>query len=72
MIRHWFTHGTIAAPFFNMDFFYPELTETGGFDCVIGNPPYGGTKISDDVRNALDIESKDPYGVKWSALPGQF
>lgn len=63
LIRHWFTHGTIAAPFFNMDFFYPELTETGGFDCVIGNPPYGGTKISDDVRNALDIESKDPYGA---------
>lgn len=63
LIRHWFTHGTIAAPFFNMDFFYPELTETGGFDCVIGNPPYGGTKISDEVRNALDIESKDPYGA---------
>lgn len=63
LLRHWFTHGTLAAPFFNMDFFYPELTETGGFDCVIGNPPYGGTKISDDVRNALDIESKDPYGA---------
>lgn len=63
LIRHWFTHGTLAAPFFNMDFFYPELAETGGFDCVIGNPPYGGTKISDEVRNALDIESKDPYGA---------
>lgn len=63
LIRHWFTHGTIAAPFFNMDFFYPELTETGGFDCVIGNPPYGGMKISDEVRNTLDIESKDPYGA---------
>lgn len=63
LIRHWFTHGTIAAPFFNMDFFYPELKSTGGFDCVIGNPPYGGTKISDEVRNALDIESKDPYGA---------
>lgn len=63
LIRHWFTHGTIAAPFFNMEFFYPELTECGGFDCVIGNPPYGGVKISDDVRNNLDIESKDPYGA---------
>lgn len=63
LIRHWFTHGTLAAPFFNMDFFYPELTEAGGFDCVIGNPPYGGTKISDEVRTALDIESKDPYGA---------
>jgi tRNA1(Val) A37 N6-methylase TrmN6 len=63
LIRHWFTHGTLAAPFFNMDFFYPELKETGGFDCVIGNPPYGGIKISDEVRNALTIESKDPYGA---------
>jgi hypothetical protein len=63
LLRHWFTHGTLAAPFFNMDFFYPELSETGGFDCIIGNPPYGGTKISDDVRTALDIESKDPYGA---------
>jgi hypothetical protein len=63
LLRHWFTHGTLAAPFFNMDFFYPELCETGGFDCIIGNPPYGGTKISDEVRTALDIESKDPYGA---------
>ncbi|MBK8329300.1 MAG: hypothetical protein IPL09_07490 [Bacteroidetes bacterium] len=50
MLKDWFTHGTLAAPFFNMDFFYPELSETGGFDCIIGNPPYGGTKISDDVH----------------------
>lgn len=63
LLRHWFTHGTLAAPFFNMDFFYPELSGTGGFDCIIGNPPYGGTKISDEVRTALDIESKDPYGA---------
>ncbi len=63
LIRQWFTHGTLAAPFFNMDFFFPELSLSGGFDCVIGNPPYGGTKISDEVRNALDIESKDPYGA---------
>lgn len=63
LLKHWFTHGTLAAPFFNMDFFYPELKESGGFDCVIGNPPYGGTKISDDVRTTLDIDSKDPYGA---------
>jgi hypothetical protein len=63
LLRNWFTHGTVAAPFFNMEFFYPELCEVGGFDCVIGNPPYGGTKISDELRNYLDIESKDPYGA---------
>jgi hypothetical protein len=63
LLKEWFTHATIAAPFFNMDSFYPELKESGGFDCVIGNPPYGGTKISDEVRTALGIESKDPYGA---------
>ncbi len=63
LLRHWFTHSTIAAPFFNMDFFYPELKDSGGFDCVIGNPPYGGIKISEEVRQALVIDSKDPYGA---------
>ncbi|WP_163380156.1 Eco57I restriction-modification methylase domain-containing protein [Cyclobacterium sp. SYSU L10401] len=62
LLKEWFTHSTLAAPFFNMDFFYPELKDDG-FDCVIGNPPYGGVKISEDVRSALDIESKDPYGA---------
>lgn len=63
LLKEWFTHSTLAAPFFNMDFFYPELKNTGGFDCVIGNPPYGGTKIDDATRQALTIESKDPYGA---------
>jgi len=62
LLKEWFTHSTLASPFFNMDFFYPELKDKG-FDCVIGNPPYGGVKIEDDVRLALDIESKDPYGA---------
>jgi hypothetical protein len=63
LIKEWFKHSTLAAPFFNMDFFFPELMQSGGFDCVIGNPPYGGTKITDEVRGALGIESKDPYGA---------
>jgi hypothetical protein len=76
LLHEWFTHGTLSAPFFNMDFFYPELKDLG-FDCVIGNPPYGGTDISDDVRMNLygvnennkkskkqnPIGSKDPYGA---------
>ncbi len=63
LLRDWFTHGTLAAPFFNLDFFYPELKELGGFNCIIGNPPYGGTKITDKVSKALNIDSKDPYGA---------
>ncbi len=61
-IRNWFTHATVAAPFFNIDFFYPEL-KGKGFDCVIGNPPYGGTKVGEDVCKFLAIESNDPYGA---------
>lgn len=63
MLREWFTHATIAAPFFNLDFFYPEIRADDGFDCIIGNPPYGGFKITDEVRANLGIESKDPYGA---------
>lgn len=63
LLRHWFTHSTLAAPFFNVDFFFPELKEHGGFDCVMGNPPYGGMKISDDVCTSLMVQSKDPYGA---------
>ena len=63
LIKEWFKHSTLAAPFFNMDFFFPELIQSGGFDCVLGNPPYGGTKITDEVRSDLSIESKDPYGA---------
>ncbi|MDR0515957.1 MAG: hypothetical protein LBH25_02825 [Fibromonadaceae bacterium] len=76
LIHKWFTHGTLAAPFFNMDFFYPEL-KGQGFDCVIGNPPYGGKDIKDEVRmvlfganendknkkNLKPTGSKDPYGA---------
>ncbi|MBN2571248.1 MAG: hypothetical protein JXA68_03910 [Ignavibacteriales bacterium] len=63
LLKKWFKEAAISAPFFNLEFFYPELKEQGGFDCIIGNPPYGGNKVTDDVRNSLDIESKDPYGA---------
>lgn len=63
LLRKWFTHATVAAPFFNMDFFFPELIDHGGFDCVIGNPPYGGKKLKKNVCEALGIQSKDPYGA---------
>jgi hypothetical protein len=33
------------------------------FDIVIGNPPYGGTKISDQLKTKLTLGSKDPYGA---------
>lgn len=33
------------------------------FHVVIGNPPYGGDKISNDLKNELKLGSKDPYGA---------
>ncbi len=33
------------------------------FHVVIGNPPYGGDKISNDLKNEMELGSKDPYGA---------
>lgn len=67
-LAEWFKHATIAAPFFNVETFFPELVSDGErhpapFHIVIGNPPYGGTKIPDEVKDALGLGSKDPYGA---------
>ena len=62
-LENWFHFGSMAAPFFNLRFFFPEVAQHGGFDIVIGNPPYGGTKISDQLKNDLKLGSKDPYGA---------
>ncbi len=61
-INEWFKHANLSAPFFSMKIFFPEL-QGSGFDIVIGNPPYGGDKIPDDVKNNLNLGSKDPYGA---------
>lgn len=61
-LREWFKHANISAPFFNLDIFFPEL-KGSGFDIVISNPPYGGDKISDDIKKTLSLGSKDPYGA---------
>lgn len=61
VLKRWFIDANINAPFFDMDTFFPEIKE--GFDIVIGNPPYGGFKIAEDVREALALGSNDPYGA---------
>ena len=76
-LAEWFKHATIAAPFFNVETFFPELIGDGGnrhpapFHIVIGNPPYGGTKIEDDVKLALGLGSKDPYGAFIARFVGE-
>ncbi|MGC6423816.1 MAG: Eco57I restriction-modification methylase domain-containing protein [Lentimonas sp.] len=62
-LDNWFHFGSMAAPFFNLRFFFPEVAQHGGFDIVIGNPPYGGTKISNELKDQLGLGSRDPYGA---------
>jgi type I restriction-modification system DNA methylase subunit len=61
-LQRWFRDATIPAPFFSARAFFPEIGDAG-FHVVIGNPPYGGDKISDDIKNGLGLRSKDPYGA---------
>ncbi|GAB3761216.1 DNA methyltransferase family protein [Spirosoma pomorum] len=37
---------------------------------MLGNPPYGGTAIADDVKTTLGLGSKDPYGAFISRFLG--
>ncbi|MEA3224910.1 MAG: hypothetical protein U9Q07_03095 [Planctomycetota bacterium] len=61
-LQRWFRDATIPAPFFSARAFFPEIGNAG-FHIVIGNPPYGGDKIPDDIKNALGLGWKDPYGA---------
>jgi len=55
---------------FKPDFHFSEVFDRkdengkkiGGFDIVIGNPPYG-VKIEDDIKKWHELGSKDSYGV---------
>ena len=61
VLKKWFMTGSVNAPFFDLKTFFPEIEE--GFDIVIGNPPYGGFKIEDDIKEGLGLGNKDPYGA---------
>ena len=40
--------------FFHWFIEFPDVFEDGGFDCILGNPPFlGGKKISTDIRRAI-------------------
>jgi hypothetical protein len=51
-------------PFFIWRLEFGEVFKSnGGFDVVIGNPPYGGEKITTDLQETLSLSSKDIYGA---------
>lgn len=52
-------------PYFLWHHFFGNVLNEGkkGFDIVIGNPPYGGTKIDDKTQEEYKLASKDPYGA---------
>jgi len=50
--------------FFHWFLEFPEVIEQGGFDCILGNPPYlGGTHLSGTYGNAFCAY------VKWEYAP---
>jgi hypothetical protein len=51
-----------SSDFFDARWMFGESLQ-GGFNIVIGNPPYGGTKISDALKSELELGSKDIYGA---------
>ncbi|NCG11639.1 MAG: hypothetical protein GWP33_11290 [Alphaproteobacteria bacterium] len=51
-----------SSDFFDARWMFGESLH-GGFNIVIGNPPYGGTKISDALKSELELGSKDIYGA---------
>ena len=52
-------------PYFLWHLFFGNILNEGkkGFDIVIGNPPYGGTKIEEHTQQEYKLASKDPYGA---------
>lgn len=49
-------------PYFLWHLFFKDVFDKGGFDIVIGNPPYG-VPVSDELKEEFGLSSKDSYGV---------
>jgi hypothetical protein len=56
---------SVERPYFLWHLFFGNILNEGkkGFDIVIGNPPYGGTKIDEKTQKEYKLDSNDPYGA---------
>lgn len=63
-VAHWNPYDqNNHADWFDPEWMFGFTSQTGAFDIIIGNPPYGGSKLDEEVCKALALESKDPYGA---------
>lgn len=70
-VAHWNPYDqNNHADWFDPEWMFGFNSQAGAFDIVIGNPPYGGSKLDEEVCNALALESKDPYGAFISRFLG--
>src|SRR5258708_36617101 len=49
-------------PYFLWHLFFKDVFDNGGFDIVIGNPPYG-VEFSEQLKNKYELSSRDSYGI---------
>ena len=52
----------VERPYFLWHLFFKDVFDAGGFDIVIGNPPYG-VSFSERLKNKFELASKDSYGI---------
>lgn len=57
------TLSVAEKPYYLWHLYFGSVFEQGGFDLVIGNPPYGGSPIPDMLEKELELGSKDVYGA---------
>ncbi len=70
-VAHWNPYDqNCHAEWFDPEWMFGFNSQTGAFDIIIGNPPYGGFKLEDEVCESLGLESKDPYGAFISRFLG--
>jgi hypothetical protein len=63
-VAHWNPYDQNShAEWFDPEWMFGFNSQSGAFDIILGNPPYGGFKLEEEICETLSLESKDPYGA---------